>query len=1106
MGKSILKLEASAGSGKTYRLALEYIGRLLVIFDEYAGKKDNFKYRQKALGSILAITFTVKAAQEMKSRIVKNLKSFALSATGPQMKAVDREFLEELSQATGLDENKIIAISGQLIETILASYDDFNVKTIDSLMSAMIKVIAPDLELPAAYEIAIDARNELAIRTKALLADLADNQWPRLEPFLKEFRRFSTYSGWKPDVTITEKLTALFRLKLRQEAANTVVSSAGLRTRVGKNWGIFLDRLRPLFQIMNQEPRRGSKNKYINGTYVRDTLLNGINETLESGDDFSGLETLIKSSFFSKTDLAVLLLKSTPDDYRQRFISAYRPMQDALQTLVLDFSAFKTIPYREFLGDFAKVWSEGKDTLFVEEFSQTLAERFAVWQADAFPYLYLKMSDRFSHFLFDEFQDTSTLQFKALAPLIDEVLSGREKASLFIVGDRKQAIYRWRGGNSELMEESVLREEIPAIANLAPEGFSDTLGKNWRSREEIVKFNNNFWAPDAISLIVPEPDLQKAIAANFLNSRQTCPNERENTGGYVELSLHEEAGEADKDETGGGEGEEESGGAISGSQLREIENIIGRLNKNGYEYSDIAVLVRKNDQIRAIIRHLSKNGISSISDQSLLLSTNPRVNEIIAFLKFLDYPPDNLNFHAFVSGDIFCTAAEEKFSKQIEVFADDVFINCQGPFYKLFQEKYPDCWAGLIAPFFKAVGFLPPYDLFSDICQVFRVYENFPGDTPFFMTLGDTLHRSERQEGNSIAGFLGAWEKMFENEETPTVAIPENSPGVRVLTMHQSKGLEFAAVIVPINDSRGKNPDPLHWDQGRLFYINPNLAQVQPDLKDIYQRENIKNSIDLLNLLYVAFTRAREALFVPVSVKKTPAGPAADKNGLIKKIVIASDIVSRHPLLRWFARDRPRLVPFGELEKKAGKRTPVTPPPTCPAIPSKKVLTRSWQTDYLVFDATRIGEQRDRWGAERGDRIHDLLSRLGDFSSREQMTARVRELAENEQWPEIDIKTVSSYLCRDEVFRILCRGMEVHCEKEVVDNSAAIPDFRRLDRLQVGPEEVLVIDFKTGKDMGNDHVSQMREYLAAITPLFPGKKCSGFLLYIDRNEVEEVPC
>jgi ATP-dependent exoDNAse (exonuclease V) beta subunit len=371
------------------------------------------------------------------------------------------------------------------------------------------------------------------------------------------------------------------------------------------------------------------------------------------------------------------------------------------------------------------------------------------------------------------------------------------------------------------------------------------------------------------------------------------------------------------------------------------------------------------------------------------------------------------------------------------------------------------------------------------------------------------------------------------------VAIPENSPGVRVLTMHQSKGLEFAAVIVPLNDGRGRNPDPLHWDQERLLYINADLALVQPELKDIYQRENIKSSIDLLNLLYVAFTRAKEALFIPVAMKKLSAAPATDKNGLIsnlkqinlvkkqdnllsklllpplqgtslrsrvKRITKASAIVSRHPKLTWSDNEQPQSITFGKLEIKAARQSSEKNLAGCPAIPAKKMLTSSWQKEYLVFDPAPIGGHLDLKSTERGDRIHNLLARLGDFSSREQVAARIRELAENEQWPENDIVVVSSYLCRDDVFQLLCRGQEVHCEKEVVDNSGAIANFRRLDRLQIGSEDVLVIDFKTGQETAVDHETQMEKYLSAITPLFPGNNCRGFLLYIDQGEVKEIKC
>ena len=399
--------------------------------------------------------------------------------------------------------------------------------------------------------------------------------------------------------------------------------------------------------------------------------------------------------------------------------------------------------------------------------------------------------------------------------LVQDVLG-----AMFIVGDRKQAIYRWRGGNAGLMEEAALMTEIPAIHNLAANGFSHTLNQNWRSRKEIVRFNNEFWEAGAISRIAAEADLQQGITANFADSRQDLPEEGERAGGYVEISLDTEG------EVSAGE-EVEAGATISGRQLAAISAIVGRLREHGFPFSGIAVLVRKNIQVRDIVRHLGREGVPTISDQSLMLDSNPRVNEIIAFFKFLDYPPDDLNFHAFISSGIFLAAAVSTCPGEFARFSQDDFIGRTGPLYKAFQNKYPGCWQGLIEPFFQSVGFLPPYDLFSDFCQVFRIYETFPGDTPFFLTLGDTLHGAELLKGCSISGFLRRWDKMVENCDSPAVAIPENSPGVRVLTMHQSKGLEFAAVIVPLNESGDMNQGALHWDLGKPFHITNAIALVQ---------------------------------------------------------------------------------------------------------------------------------------------------------------------------------------------------------------------------------------------------------------------------------------
>jgi ATP-dependent helicase/nuclease subunit A len=1097
MASPILKYEASAGSGKTYRLALEYLARLMLAFAGPKGKAKDPRPRRELLGSVLAITFTVKAAREMKERIVQMLKRFALSTRGRKLDKEDEEFLDRLCGETGLAPGKIIELAVDLIELVLASYDDFNVTTIDSLMSAMVKAVSPDLDLPADYEIAVDAGDEMTSRGRAMLAALADGDWERLQHFLEDLRSMDPNVVWKTDDAIVEKVAALFRQTLQQESGGAVADD--LRQRMAVSWRNFSEQLRPLFPLMQEREPGGKKRRYASGTYLKEPLLDHIGMLVKGGGDLSGLPGFIKSSFFRKQDPQELLIRETPDLHRERFGAAYRPAQLALQEAVLAFSAFKTLPYREFLGNFSSEWNKGKKTLFVEEFSHALAGLFVRWREEAFPYLYLKLSDRFSSFLFDEFQDTSTLQFKALAPLIDEVLSRQESGSLFIVGDRKQAVYRWRGGNSELMEEGRLREEVPAIDNLSRNSFSSSLGMNWRSRRQIVEFNNDFWSPGNISRVAAENDLQQALGNNFKESKQELPGGGKREGGFVELSLHVEAEDRSGEEAG-----EDDGGALSAFHLDEVENIIRRLHdKHNYKYSDIAVLVRKNDQVRAVVRRLGRKKIDSISDQSLMLGANPRVAEVIAFLRFLDYPPDNLNFFSFINGEIFRSAAETSFGEEMAAFSAEMFIGCQGPFYKLFQDRFPGTWKGLLEPFFQSVGFLPPYDLFSDITQVFGIYENFSNDTPFFLALGDALHRAEREGGSSIGGFLRQWQKMVEDEETPSVTIPENAPGVHVLTMHQSKGLEFPAVIVPINDSAGRGGDNLYWDREGLFYINGDIAQAHPGQKARYEKENIRCSIDLLNLLYVAFTRAKEALFIPVAVRKGIKAPETAADGLVRKISRASDAVGRHPLLNWFTEGPAAPYRRGELEKKEPER-PQNKQPA--AITSKRMLTRSWQAKYLVFQKTDAKERRDRPGAKRGERFHELLSRLGAATAPGELAARVRELAAEAGWPASDIEVVADFLQRDEVLALLSRGSDVHLEKEIVDNSQAAPEFRRLDRLQVGADEVLVVDFKTGPEKSAGNKSQMAAYLEAVGPLFPGRKCRGFLLYVDRGEVEEVPC
>lgn len=1106
----ILKLEASAGSGKTYRLTREYLSRLFEAFAALKEPAGDLRLAGGLLGSILAVTFTIKAAQEMKGRILKSLKAFALAEGGSGLDKTDASLLRDLASATGLPPDRILELSRVLIEIILAGYDDFNVTTIDSLMAAMVKVLSPELGLPADYEIEVDAGEEMTERARSMLAALADDDWTRLERLLAEFRGLNPRVAWNIDEAIAGKAIGLFSKTLQQENPGALEDAARLRRRMASSWAAFLRRLHPLRDVLAAEPAKNGKCDYLNGSYVRPAFLEAVEEAVRNGGDYLVLNRFIGGSFFSKRDPQAMLVKAAPAGYRDRFLRAYGPARESFGRAVYDYSGLKTAVYREFLRRFEAAWGDGKKTLYVAEFSRTLESLFKEWDEKAFPYLYLKMSDVFRHFLFDEFQDTSTLQFAALAPLIDERFSRDPGASLFLVGDRKQAIYRWRGGNSELMDEDVLRRHVPQISAVDDgRGFTSTLGENRRSLREIVEFNNAFWDPEGISEIAPPGDLRAAVRENFKNSGQAMPKDRagEEKGGYVEVSFRLEA-EDDPDEESGRDAAgtddpgEDEGGDLTAAHLDDIRTVIDRLHdRHGYAYSDIAVLVRKNAQVRDVVRRLGRHDIPTFSDRSLMLDSNVRIGEIIAFLRFLDYPPDNLNFFAFIRGALFRKEAEARFPEEMKAFAESVFIGAPGAYYKLFQERFPAAWKGLIEPFFQSVGFLPPYDLFCDFTRVFRIFESFPDDTPFFLTLGDTLHQAELEGGHSIASFNLLWKKMTEKEDTPSVAIPGNAPGVRVLTMHQSKGLEFPAVIVPLNDKAGRGDGPLHWVARGLFSIDKAAALSSPDLRAIYEKENIRATVDALNLLYVAFTRAREALFVPVAAARPPKRPGEADGDLVKKIDRTSDIVARHPLLGWSGDASPKRYSRGVLAlKKAGAVSVPRPGP----VPSKKVMTRSWQSRYLVFRRNGRGERRE--GADRGERIHELLCRLGGAAGTAETAARARALAEGLGLEENDIRTVVSFLGREDVIGLLRRGRVFHAEKDIVARFGGRPEFLRLDRLQIGPDEVIVIDYKTGGEISSAHRNQIRMYLDAIGPLFPGRRRRAFLLYLDRDEVEEVAC
>ena len=1088
MKERILKIEASAGSGKTYRLTLEYLSKIFSLFNYM--KRQNLPDISDLPSSVLAITFTNKAANEMKERILKRLKEFSFKDS------IDKQFLKSLEISTGLSEKEILLYSNSILERIITDYSDFNVKTIDSLMSSIIKVISPELNLEPNYEILVDSSSELDSFIKLFIENYDKN---KLKDFFNNYKRINhPLKSFNIDERIIDNLKKFYN-KLIHEEIDTENGKKDMKKLSSELTGIYVNfrKLLTEFLLIIE-----NNNSFVNKGVVNSKLIEKIEKLVNSEStffsNFSLMDNLIGRSFFQKDKGSELLKKSSPSEIEQLFNAEYTKLKKLLALVLEKLSIIRIYHYNQLFSEFINIWNEKKDKIFVEEFSRAIKNRLEEWQASAPPLLYLKLSDRFKNFLIDEFQDTSELQFKALSPIISETLSSEEKSSLFIVGDRKQAIYRWRGGNAELIDT----ENIASILQKpSDEVKTETLSKNWRSEKKIVDFNNEFWSPDTLLKTVEEDSrnsdsLKSAIKTNFLNSFQESKSDEDKGFVNIKFKIFEK-----------GDDSAELADKKKSYLFYEILSFIEDMKLKNYELSDIAILVRKKDQGREIMDYLLKNGISAVSQESLYLSSSVLIREIISFLRFIDYPPDNLNFYTFISGEIFGKRALE-IDKTFDITDfEKKSLNNNKLYYLLFKEKYNKLWKILIEPFYLSSGFLPPYDIFQDITKVYKLYENFENSHPFFLSFAELAHDYEQDEINSISSFLDRWEKDNITNSPPAIETDESGDSINVLTVHKSKGLEFPVVIVPLFDSQGggKNEN-LYLNNGLIRYIKKDYTLLNSELRYIYEREIQKDFIDSLNLMYVAFTRAVKGLFIPavmVKNKKESSGKKSrSKPTDYSSFKTMSRIIYKHPVFEKFE-EKGGIWEYSSGNRENKKKEIKEKTEKSYKIDSKKIETIEWQRDFLVFKKSEILKNDEKQGMDRGDAFHKLFEQIIKIDKKEDIPEIVLPLCGINKIPEKDCKKIMDFLSLDDVFSFFNGDFRVFNEKEVVSVKNGEYDFKRIDRLLLYENRFIIIDYKTG-DKKEEHFEQVKEYIEIMKTLYNGYEYEGYLLYIDLMKTEVV--
>ncbi|MDD5138207.1 MAG: UvrD-helicase domain-containing protein [Candidatus Omnitrophota bacterium] len=1024
-------VEASAGSGKTYALAARYVELLFL-----AGS------RQEALPlkHILAVTFSNKAAIEMKERILLLLKKIALG----RFDSEDEKKM--LLSGLGVAEDEARARAFCVMDQIIKNYNFFQVQTIDSFINAILCGCAFRLGLSARFKIKTEFEDYLAYGVDALV-DRAPND-KKVEKafldFLHQYLYLENRSGWFPKKDILDVAGDLYSRTNRTGGVFAPVK--GTLADVARLKEEILADMRKLHRVLPEG---------VHALFARK-----FEEFLSRPRTGFALQEL--SDFFAREDFPAKKESRVPVPVKKLWQKIRQDIRRAAEAeAILVFGPYISI-FRMVAED-VRVLAAKEDILFLEELNRQAHVLLDEKKIDV-PELYYRLATRLKHYLVDEFQDTSPLQWGNLRGMVRESLS--VGGSLFYVGDKKQAIYRFRGGDVSLFD-AVARE----LDAFGPR--KEFLRYNFRSRRQIVLFANRIFSAqnlrrflqdlrnDRTKFPMAEED-EEAVYRVFEEVEQSSVPSRE--GGYVRVWHLEASSQDEKNER----------------TAEKLKALLGELDKR-YARADIAILVRENDDVETISEWLIAADIPVESEKTLDIRNNALIKELVSFLKFLQSPIDNLSFASFILGRIFRAA-----SGMEETPLHDFFFCLREArekktglyFYREFRRRFPKEWEDFIEEFFRNVGYVPLYELVISILRRFRCLEAFGDEQAFFMRFLELIKETEEDHGQ-LASFL----EFFEAGQTEVFYVrPPKTDAVKVLTIHKAKGLGFRVCILPFLEMAVKVPGILASaadDRMSLIRLTEKSRMFSPLLEEAFCREYSRCFIDELDSIYVALTRAKDELYIFVpKVGRRPNFAA----GLLGN----ADVEAGEPL----AETKSAAVPRPGL------------PEDIPPTPYQDWI-RFLKDEFV--DSALI---RRRRVLLKGEVIHKILSYVGDLGGRD--PKEVLDLAVRKtrlEFPDFDEMEACGSLAARLVKAPACRpvfypqGREVLVEKEVIDR---LGRTRRIDRLLVGPDACWVVDYKMSGEEIEKGRQQVAEYMGLVAEVFGGRRVKGFLVFCDTARMEEV--
>lgn len=826
--------DASAGSGKTYTLTKEYLKILFLATNDDAYRK------------ILAITFTNKAVEEMKTRIVSSLYQFSLDNTSDKAMELLKDVASEtkLSIATLKDKSKAI------IKNIIHNYAAFDISTIDKFTHKVIRTFAQDLNLPPNFEVSLETDSLLQEAIDLVISKAGDD--PNLTKLLIEFSKEKTDDDKNWD--ISAELLKVAQLITNENNSEEIKEMADKSL---DDFGIVKKKLQEEIKQLKHDCKAIAQsvldsidgNGVSRKSFYRSLVPNFLEKIVD--DKIAINETVIKyldgsESGYSKTvpqsdkdfideKASEILASVLTINEKVGKISMYEAFLQNLNPL----SLLNTI-YQEF-----KQIQEEQNLVSISDFNKIIHNEI---QNQPAPFIYERLGEKYRHYFIDEFQDTSVMQWQNLIPLIDNALSGQDdfgqQGTLMLVGDPKQAIYRWRGGKAEQFIDLAKEDKKHnPFSNKDKETLR--LGTNYRSYSEVIQFNNAFFKQLADKFENPDyKNLYENLSHQEINSK---------IGGYVNLSFIEVP--EDETEVEGFDSDNDSISVKDKFYLNQTLRTIEKCIANGFEYKDIVLLTRTKAPGIKLANFLTENSVPILSSETLLIQNATEVKLLIALLRYLKNPKDDeskVYFLYFIAKYLqseleihdFILATKDKNSEELEAFLKTIGIEIS---FKNCKKK----------------------SLYEAVEILIATFLNDKVNTSYLQYFLDLVLEKDVKVQSSIADFLEYWDKIGYQKSIPS---PEGTNAVRIMTIHKSKGLEFPVVIFPFAEENfSSKPKDKLWipledanvDFPKALINNKKEVETYGnEAKTIFQTKNQEEVLDTINVLYVALTRAEEQLYV----------------------------------------------------------------------------------------------------------------------------------------------------------------------------------------------------------------------------------------------------